>query len=123
MRSAEGERQLVFRKAVDFLRSGWCKGSPAVDKHGRATMFDDPDAVSFCATGALDKAAKELMEQHVIVKTPWHRIDGQDYLVVSDECRRIAESKLGPYVALTDFNDQGAESVEDVVDLLELCAR
>ena len=123
MRSREGERQLVFRRAMVFLRSGWCKGMPAMDKKGNSVNFDSPSACKFCATGALDRAAKDLWEMEAICQPEFHRIDGHDYLVISEECRRVAEGKLPRYQALTDFNDERDRKVEDVLELLEVCAR
>jgi hypothetical protein len=49
---------LILARA--FLESGWCKGSEATDKQGRAVWPGDDSAVSFCLWGGLFRAWFEL---------------------------------------------------------------
>ena len=46
----------VLREAADLIEKvGWCQEVDALDGRGIATTIWNPDAVAYCATGAVEK--------------------------------------------------------------------
>lgn len=45
-------------EAIKLLEAGWCKGSEAKTADGRNVPVEHPEAVCFCAVGALRKTGQ-----------------------------------------------------------------
>lgn len=50
------ETRDVLRRAKEYVSRGWCQHSPACDNVGFAVVPHDVKAVSWCVTGAVERA-------------------------------------------------------------------
>lgn len=50
----------ILERAIELLQAGWCQNEQAKKKNGRYTFPEDDEATSFCATGAIARAMKDL---------------------------------------------------------------
>lgn len=50
----------VLRAAARIVNKGWTQGTFARDAQNRYVEYDSPEAVKFCMSGALSRAALEL---------------------------------------------------------------
>ncbi len=85
----------------------WVKHNLACDKYGRGVELMNGSAFSFCLIGALERCAES----------------PQNYTKMCNKIRRylkINYNILG-YNALTDYNDCGGTTHEDVINLLKEC--
>lgn len=46
----------ILKKAKKLIKKGWCKGAFARTASGESVPSDSPDAVKFCAIGAVNRA-------------------------------------------------------------------
>lgn len=46
-------------KPSEYIRKGWCQGTPARDRNGNTVAFNDEQAVAWCLLGALFRAAHD----------------------------------------------------------------
>jgi hypothetical protein len=61
-------KKVKVLKAIDFIRKGWTKHNYAVDANGRACDPQAPEAVKWCAYGAIDVAYKEDAKRNQALK-------------------------------------------------------
>ncbi len=53
--------RMVVERAIELVKSGWAKGVWALNQEGEPRDWDSPDAIAFCAVGALMRATHELL--------------------------------------------------------------
>ena len=103
----------ALSKAADLLENtGWCQDCPAVDANGNAVGVWDPEAVAWCARGALQKvigpdSLAALMRARVS-------------LVI--EVSRGTVPPEGRYVSLTAWNDVAGRTAEEVIAAMRRAA-
>lgn len=51
---------LIIKRALELIRSGWAKKTEARNARGVEVDPIDPEAVRFCAVGAIKRAAHDL---------------------------------------------------------------
>ena len=90
----------LLDNAIDLLRKGWCKGELAKDMNGFVTFPEASYACSFCLAGSIMGAGRQLKTEEV------------DHLL-----GQVARSC--PDGSLVKFNDDIAESVEEVIGIIE----
>ena len=81
----------VYRRAAARLRSdGWFQGAFAVTEDGREVDWSDPDALSFCALGALyrEAAPDTAAEQRAVARPLLAALVRAGRVKVYDEGRR-----------------------------------
>ncbi len=49
----------LLGRTADIIERGWCQHVSAKDKYGGEVRISDPEAVCFCLTGAVYKAADD----------------------------------------------------------------
>ena len=47
----------ILKKALQYIKKGWCKDYWARDNKGKKVYYDDASAIKFCATGAICKVS------------------------------------------------------------------
>jgi hypothetical protein len=75
----------LLREAHDLIiaERNWCKGSGAVTPTGRKVSASDPDAVAWCALGALSRVAKTNGLRSNTAKVLWQTLPFDFYTVTS----------------------------------------
>lgn len=67
--SVEMDPRTRLKLAADLLeRSGWCQGSYARDKNERHVPWHAPEAVTFCAVGALMRVSLDGKEDVLLAR-------------------------------------------------------
>lgn len=105
-----------LEKARFFLQKGWCQGSYAKDSMGNSVPEHAPEACQWCLQGAINATSQA-------------ESIGGVYLVKEDArvsfTRRLARHELerqsGDYVIV--FNDQRAQTSQDVIEILDRCVQ
>lgn len=87
---------IVIRKAKKYLRKGWHQGFWACSKSGENVDYNNRRACAWCLSGALRKGGeKRLLPDNKLYNENWYKVFGGTPAV--------------------KFNDEVAESVEDVL--------
>lgn len=86
----------VLEKALSLIERGWTQGTGARDSFGRSVSIDAPDAVTFCAIGALTK------------------VTGANSLRVIHNHRLLLE-RAGAGTGITNWNDSTKRTKEEVI--------
>lgn len=95
----------ILRKARALVKKGWCQGASARNSDGKPLHSDHPDAVSYCAMGAIRAAG-------VSVGFPYGPIEGAA-LALCD-----AESLQGIH-EIGAWNDSQLMRQADVIDAFD----
>ena len=101
----------VLKGAAElYERFGWTKNQLACDENGKRCRVKDPQAVAFCALGAIQRY---LIDNKLTETTPSY-----DYVV------KIAETVCRSDRVLSRFNDFHCKSKEDAKEhLIKLSGR
>ncbi len=98
------EVRLVYARAAELVAAGWCQGAMARGRTNRPCNIESDRAVSFCAEGAIRKAARDLREY------------GEEWFTRKAEVRLDVDS-------LTAWNDERERTQREVVGALQEMAR
>ena len=110
----EGDRATaVLRRARQHLQRGWCQGYLALDGRGRRVAVSSPRAVRFCAVGAIQRAADELLadphERSLAFMEAGRRA-----------CDALPEARFGTHhLSLSAYNDVLAEGQEPILRIFD----
>jgi hypothetical protein len=106
----------IFADAATLVEAGWCKGVSAQDADGKPVRFDKPEAVRFCAVGALTVAAYKAHPSES--KAP--NVAAQlAYAGALSHAQAVLRAR-GYHKGLTTWNDENIQP--NVVELLRDCA-
>lgn len=105
---SEGNKE-ILREAARLVRLGWTKGAPARDSQGLPVVSDDPEAVCWCAYGALTKAVQGRRDSN------WFALENAIDLVLAGD-DRFARSALTSYIHWNDFHATSGEEVAQVFE-------
>jgi hypothetical protein len=61
----------ILVEARDLIEKGWCQGDGARGATGKVVRPLDPDAVCFCAVGAIDRVCEG---DDLLREEAWHRL-------------------------------------------------
>lgn len=108
--------QVSAVKALLSDESKWTKGYTARDANGKGTFADDPNAVCWCLTGAIDKTKTntgsiDFIVEHVLT----------DFMPVFIE-HHYQRPSFGR-IAVWEFNDLERTSYLDVIAFLDFCIK
>jgi hypothetical protein len=101
----------VLNLAADYIDRGWTQGALARRKNGARADPNSPDAVSWCALGAIQRAQYDL-------KIP---LLASQYAAIELIVHKAAISCGFRNIAI--FNDETAETAEEVSALLRKVAK
>ena len=127
--SAETDAEML-RNAAKLVNGGWGRGAAATDKNGNSVNYYRPDAVCFCATGAISRSVMDgLGGDPRIVYTDLfeetvRRLYGYAVEVMfrTDPGWPNGRDSRYPENQIVDWNDDWKRNQQDVVDLLENAA-
>lgn len=100
------ELKIVLRRAARIVKRGWVRDAYALDANGDDVDVKSPDAVGFCAWGAVKRASFDL---------------GMSRMRVSTVLRSAAVRKkiqFGNTRSVVVFNDEVAKDADEVADAL-----
>jgi hypothetical protein len=92
----------LLGRTGDIIERGWCQHVSAKDKYGGEVRISDPEAVCFCLTGAVYKAADD------------HKFSE---IIAAACCRALREAIDNQRIPL--WNDSPWRIKEDVVRAIE----
>lgn len=117
MLTMKQKSEVLFR-AAELIRFGYCKGPYALGRDGVACSADDPNAVEWCAVGALGRAGRDTDQ-------PMFAGSG-DYYLLQREVLALLGQEVGRYGSLPHWSDEherhGGPSADDVATLYEAAA-
>ncbi len=119
---AEMKTHDVLRRAADLVDKGWTQGTAARLADGTRTLFDDPDAASFCIIGAVNAVVAKgegFSDGYFLYSLAVLR----DFLKNRGEIDLAEEEDLGAWSDLGGWNDNPFRKKREVVDLLLEAAR
>ena len=91
-------------KPSEYIEKGWTQGEIARNESGYCVPASDPDAVCWCAVGAIGAAY------------PIDKTMHPDYLEARDSIRRVL-SESGVECSISEWNDDPRRTKEEVLDL------
>jgi hypothetical protein len=108
----------ILRMARSLVRTGWTKGAGARNRHGFSTVPGAPDAVQFCALGAIERAAgTDQRGAKEAILTLAHTLHPErDYWVLTDPLTNAVRD-------VSTFNDAPETRKVDVLALFDKAAR
>jgi len=105
----------IIKKAIELLETkGWTQGAYARNAEGAPIYRMEPEACSFCLSGALSRAYMEMNENHDDEVDPFYEEFRNTRIGIID----IIRKKYGADQIIT-FNDDDGRTKEEVVGLLK----
>ena len=109
--------ELICLRAALLVEYGWTQRASATDHRGIPTSPEDPKAVSWCATGAMARAAYEIVGKDEDAReAAYEEAELEIWLWLnpgSDE-----DDAEDHEVSIEDWNDEKGRTVEEVASLL-----
>jgi hypothetical protein len=117
-RDQEGAMQTdpIIEKTIEFLHAGWTQGQRAEDENGDDCCFcDDPKAVAWCLTGAVEAAMLALGYDRDASKEEGRLFTGTLYRIAL--AGGFADDDFGRGIvrACESWNDDDDRTTEDIV--------
>lgn len=113
----------VLARALANVRGGWCRGAYARNEHGEEVLETAPDAVAFCALGAIRRAACDAWDAEIggALLPP----SAREHCEVRGEAERVLCEALGfdgldTEYEVTEWNDARGRKAAAVVEAFGL---
>ena len=112
----EAAAATILLKAARLIETkGWVQGAIATDSNGLGVPSYHPDAISFCALGALNRTLSDF--KRVCVIATECNVMGFGHAHALQTVQAAIES-----LAIPHWNDEKGRTREDVIDLLVAAA-
>ncbi len=105
----------ILLGAADLVGKGWVKGAYATDAKGKTTDIDRPEAINFCAVGAMRRATLDLGIDDGVAYSAARLVA---HKVV---CTRQSEDGIA-YGTIAEYNDSVGRTQADIVALFKEAA-
>ena len=117
-REQQAERDLVA--AAEVVDRGWCQGTLAKDRHGAGVMSCDPDAVAWCANGAVYRAVEGPAGIVLMSNEALARADAALELLAQrvDFVGQHSLDPLDPATVVARWNDAAGRTAAEVAAML-----
>lgn len=120
----------MLRDAADLVRQGWTRSCSGRDEDGNGIGYDQPEAVCFCAQGAVFRAVMDRLggEQRIVHTHLFEETTDRlsryvvDVLDKTDLVLLKPDSSEKPDFMIIQWNDRPATRQDDVVAVLEKAA-
>lgn len=110
----------VLARALAHVRAGWCRGTYAQNEHGEEVLETAPDAVAFCALGAIRRAAWDAWDAEIgaaLLRAPSERecceVRGEAVRVL---CEALGFDGLDTHNEISEWNDARWRTAASVVE-------
>lgn len=101
----------IARRAAELIRSGWAQGAYARTADGWLVLPCDPRAVCFCASGAVERAYKEL------------ELDRREGIVALNKTfRDVIKGEGYRFPGMINYNDADGRTAEEVASVFDCVA-
>lgn len=110
----------VLRRAAELVDQGHCQWYPALDEHGLSCSPIEPEAAAWCLTGAIERAAYELLGTNPRVdrERPDYRVNERLFRAVGGALRDVKpEAWPGP-----EWNNAEGRTADEVATVLRAMA-
>ena len=111
----------ILRHGANLVRRGLCRGDYAQNRDGEPVVPEHTDAVCFCASGAIRRAAFELLEPVSIAVAPARQLALRAFHLHLVR-RGLADIDSGIDKGISDWSDRADQTPETVAAELDACA-
>jgi hypothetical protein len=101
----------VLNLAADYIDQGWTKGVSARTKDGKVTFASSDSAVSWCAIGAISRAANEINPEYF--RSAYTQVTSRLPVPVGSSLSSFNDLIAADAFEVSNFLRKAAEDVEN----------